>query len=296
MPDEDTETMNRYDDYTIEELKAALQRIFLYSDLEDQDIEEMEQILAILREKAPFDHPRTAEEMWAEFKAEHAEEFASLGIRENTDIEEVIEKEPVAVKLQAVSEPAVTRPRRARGMLRVAMIAAAMVVFIILATVTASAFGYDLWGWVPKWNDDVMSFSGENNDPNELHNETPIAIALGQLGIDEPLYPHWLPEGFVSTYSVIQTEPLFLHEGYSKGDQFLSITIEPTSLSDTFVFQKDGNPLIEYENHGVTHYVFSDTDQITAAWESGDFSACIVGNISLEEIEKMIDSIYEVIK
>ena len=72
MPKEDTEIMNRYDDYTVEELREELQRFFLYSDLEDEAVDEMEKILAVLREKAPFEHPHTTEEMWAEFKAEHA--------------------------------------------------------------------------------------------------------------------------------------------------------------------------------------------------------------------------------
>ena len=72
--------MHRYDDYTVEELREELQRFFLYSDLDDEAVDEMEKILAVLREKAPFEHPHTTEEMWAEFKAEHAEELSNLGI------------------------------------------------------------------------------------------------------------------------------------------------------------------------------------------------------------------------
>ena len=296
MPDEDTETMNQYNDYSAEQLKAALQRLLLYSDLEDQDVEEMEKILAVLREKTPFEHPRTAEEMWAEIKAEHAEETASLGIHEKKDTEEVIEKEPVAAELRAESESTMPRPKSVRGVLRVAMIAAAMVVFIILATVTASAFGYDLWGWVPRWNDEVLSFGGEESESNEFYDSSPIVKALEELGIDEPIFPHWIPEGFESDYSVIKTDPVFLHESYSFGERYLSITVEPLAASGALVFQKDYDEPLEYNIGQRTHYITSDLSCHTATWHTDTVLVQITGNVSIEEMEQIINSIYEVDK
>ena len=296
LPDEDTETMNQYDDYSAEQLKAALQRLLLYSDLEDQDVEEMEKILAVLREKTPFEHPRTAEEMWAEIKAEHAEEIASLGIHEKKDTEEVIKKEPVAAELRAESESTMPRPKSVRGVLRVAIIAAAMVVFIILATVTASAFGYDLWGWVPRWNDEVLSFGGEESEPNEFYDSSPIVKALKELGIEEPVYPHWLPEGFVSVFSLVQTEPLLLHESFSNDDHYISITIEPAHLADTFIFQKDESQPQEYVYHKQIHYISSDVSSYTATWQIDSILVQITGNISLDEMQRIINSIYGVSK
>ena len=52
--EKDIETMKQYDDYTVEELQAALQRYFWFSELDDEAVDEMEQILAVLRKKAPF--------------------------------------------------------------------------------------------------------------------------------------------------------------------------------------------------------------------------------------------------
>ena len=67
MPEKDTEIMTQYEDYSVEELRKALDTIMLYSELNDSDVAEMERILAVLRKKAPFPHPHTTEEMWAEF-------------------------------------------------------------------------------------------------------------------------------------------------------------------------------------------------------------------------------------
>ena len=298
MPEKDTETMTRYDDYTVEELRAALQRVFMFSDLTDADMDEMDKILSVLREKAPFDHPHTTEEMWKRFASEHAEELASLGIRKNEDTEEVIEKEPAKIKSApyVLPERAERRSGKKTGFLRVAMIAAAMMVIIIAITVTASAIGIDLWGWVPKWNSEALSFGGEENTGNEFYDSSPIVLMLTQSGITEPLFPHWIPEGFRIEASIIQTDPLFLHEGYSNGDRYLSITIEPTSIADTFIFQKDGQQPLEYVVNQQSHYITSDVACYTATWQAKTVMVQITGDISLEEMKQVINSIYEVTK
>ena len=271
----------------------------LYSDLNDDAvIEEMDEILAVLRKKAPFSHPHTTEEMWAEFQVEHADELAALGVRENRDTEEVIEKglETSGSVVQLISESVEKRPRRKRGFLRVAMTAAAMIVIIVAATLTASAFGYDLWGWVPKWNRDVMSFGGEDNEVNEFYDSSPIVLALDHLGIDEPVYPHWLPERFKLDFSLAETDPIFLHEIYSNGGFHLSITIESASRFDSGVYEKDNSGPIDYRVNDHLHYILADNDQYTAIWKTDTLCVMIMGNISLEEIERIIDSVYEVIK
>ena len=234
--------------------------------------------------------------MWAEIKAEHAEETASLGIHEKKDTEEVIKNEPVAAELREESESTMPRPKSVRGVLRVAMIAAAMVVLIILATVTASAFGYDLWGWVPRWNDEVLSFGGEESEPNEFYDSSPIVKALKELGIDEPIFPHWLPEGFESEVSIIQTDPIYLHEGYPDGVRYISITIEPVLVADTFLFQKDENQPLEYTVDQHTHYITSDVSCYTVTWQNDSVLVHITGNVSINEMEQIITSVYEVEK
>ena len=291
LPDEDTETMNQYNDYSAEQLKAALQRLLLYSDLEDQDVEEMEKILAVLREKTPFEHPRTAEEMWAEFKAEHAEEIASLGIHEKKDTEEVIEKEPVAAELRAESESTMPRLKSVRGVLRVAMIAAAMVVFIILATVTASAFGYDLWSWVPRWNDSTFRFVPEDT---ESATSLDIPEALKQLGIEEPLFPTWLPEGFVLDEQQIQLDdPVLIFAMYLCENRTITIIIRPlTEESQVITVEKDNNESLEYSLHNVDHYIFTNNCQSTSSWITNGYQVKISGEVSIDEMKAMIDSIY----
>lgn len=286
----------------MEELKEAYQTIFLYSsEYSDADLAEMDEILAVLKKKNPVPRKYTTEESWALFQETYSEELSRLGV---PGTEEVMQVNPPAdadvvqtiPKAKSISEDKAPRPMRGRRLLRTAMVAAVIVVILVAAAATAYAMGYDIFGWVPKWNNDVMGFGeDESPEPNELHVTRKIPAALEQLGIDEPLYPTWLPEGFRIDYSEIEMDPVFLHEGYSDGERYLSITIEPTPLSGTFVFEKDDSLPAEYVKENNIHYIFFDVGQITAVWQNENYSVCIVGNVSQSEIERIIDSVYEVV-
>lgn len=290
--DKDTEIRSRYEDYTVEQLKEAYQTIFLYtSDYSEADLAEMDEILAVLKKKNPVPRKYTTEESWELFQETYSEELSRLGVPGS---EEVIQDNPPADadKVQPTPKAEFVHPVRHRKWLRAGLFAAILAVLILAFTVTALACNF--FGWIPKWNNEALSFGEEKSEPNELSDSSPIAVTLAQLGIDEPLYPHWLPEGFRLTTSVIETDPLFLHESYFNGDQYLSITIEPSATADILVYQKDGKPLLKHTNNDVIHYIVYDNDQITAAWQTKDFAVFIVGNVSLDIIEKTVDSVYEV--
>ena len=292
MPnDKDAEIKSRYEDYSVEELKEAFQTIFLYTtDYSEADIEEMDKIVAVLKKKNPVPRKYTTEESWKLFQEMHEEELSRLGVH---DAEEVVEEESAADTDAVQTTPTVEamRPVRHRKWLRAGLFAAILAVLILAFTVTALACNF--FGWIPKWNNEALSFGEDKSEPNELSDSSPIAVTLAQLGIDEPLYPHWMPEGFRLTTSVIETDPLFLHESYFKGDQYLSITIEPASHLDVGVYEKDNEVPCEYSINNRVHYIVSDRDQYSATWDCGDLKVLVMGNVRLEEIKRIIDSFYE---
>jgi len=291
LPEKDTETMTRYDDYTVDELKTMLQRYFLYADLDDAAVDEMEAILAALRKKAPFPHPHTKEELWEEFKEEHAEELAALGIRNDTETEEVVEKKPETAVEAVRSEagPAANRPRRRRGIVRIGLIAAAVVVLMAVVTVAASAMGFNLWGWVPKWSDEDMRFVSEDTEKPYVEH---IPDVLASMGITEPLYPTWLPDDFTRTESQIFEEPFFLHEKFEGNDRRLIISIYTADDFSVQVYQKEPDPPVEYLAGNTIHYILVNTSNIQAIWSTENYAVQIAGDISYEEMQKIIDSVY----
>ena len=78
---------SKYEGCSVEELRTALNQLWnspeldceVFSEDQEKIIDELEEIVSILRVKAPLEHPHTVEEMWAKFKTEHAEELANLG-------------------------------------------------------------------------------------------------------------------------------------------------------------------------------------------------------------------------
>lgn len=280
----DAEIGKEYDDLSPEDLKKALKTVLLYADeINDDTTAELDRIMAALREKEPLEHERSAEEQWAVFRAEHREELSQLGIR--TDDKE---KE---VRPSRAGSCQVGRRRNVRALTRIALVAALIVVLLIGAAVTASALGFELWGWAPKWTQEDLRFVTEEPGAVDVHG---IPTALAALGIDEPLYPHWLPEDMVWVKADIQLDPIYLSEAYSGNDRDLMITIVPSSISDTAVYQRSESDPEEYIAGNTIHYIYSDVNHLTATWYIKDYTASIVGDVSIAEMKLIIDSIYEV--
>ena len=308
MSNKDTEIKSSYEDCSVEELQKAFKDVFFASgEFSDADIEEMDQIVAVLKKKRPITHKYTLEESWELFQETYSEEFARLGIR-NT--EEVMEKEPETVvetgpvRVAAVTSDTETvdakpgassekkRPRKyGRTLKQTALIAAAVVAVMVIITVTAGAIGIDIWSWVPVWNDSTFKFVPEDSAPVT---SLDIPAALKQLGVEEPLFPTWIPEGFLLDELQIQLDdPVVIHVLYLCEDRTIMITIK--SLSDesrVLTIEKDNYEFVKYTVHGIDHYIFTNNGQSAASWLTNGYHVVITGNISFDEMNAMIDSIY----
>jgi len=307
MPNEkDAEIKSRYEDYSVEELRAALDAIFDSTDeFSDSDVEKMDEIMAVLDKKDPLTQRYTAEESWKHFQENYREELSRLGVR-NT--EEVIEKEPggtaapanaavVRPSTQVEKNPTVsasvetTQSNGYRKVLHTALIAAATVAVMVIVTVSAAAAGIDIWKWVPVWNGSTFRFVAEES---ESVTSLDIPEAVKQLGIEEPLFPTWIPEGFeVAEQQIILGEPTVLLATYIFRDRVISVVIRPCDVdSSLLVEMDDGNPL-EYVVHDTVHYIFSNSGQTVSMWIAQGFSVNIHGDVSTNEMKRIIDSVYD---
>lgn len=299
MPEEeDVETMTPYEDYSVDELKEALKKIFFLSELNDADLAEMDQIMEILQEKDPLPPGRSAEEAWEEFKSLYMQDPEADDIHNDLDSEGVSGTETapnVVDKVTAVENARPASPRRYRKLIRVALIAAIIMVFLAAVTATASAMGYNLWGWLPIWGNEDLRFVAETpaSEPENavMHS---IPAVLSSLYIDEPLYPTWLPEDLNRVEVQLVEEPLFLYENYKGNDRELSITISSITDFSAKVYQKEDEPPIEYTVNSVIHYLIENTDELSAVWHTENYNVLIVGNVTENEMKKIIDSVYEV--
>lgn len=61
-----------------------------------------------------------------------------------------------------------------------------------------------------------------------------------------------------------------------------------------YIYEKDSdNGGLIYKTHGISHYITSNTGLPVAVWRIGQYECALEGTSTQEEIERMIESIYE---
>jgi len=256
----------------------------------------MDEILAVLKKKNPIPRKYSTEESWELFQETYSEELSRLGVHGS---EEVIQKDLPAfadevrsiTEVKPIAELKTARPVRRRRLFRVAMIAAAIVVIFVAAAATAYAMGCNFFGWVPKWNESTIQYVPEDSI---TVTSLDIPTALKQLGVEEPLFPSWLPDGFILAEQQLRLdEPVVLFASYFYKDRLLSVFIRSSEDMFTLAMEKDQGEPIEYVVHGIPHYIYSNLNQTDSLWFSQGYCVKIFGDISFDEMVKIIDSVYD---
>lgn len=202
-------------------------------------------------------------------------------------------------------------PVRYRG-LRIMQIAAALAALLMLVTVATAAAGYDIWRMLAEWTAERISLASgqiEYVNPDDLHiPEGPgeyadIQEALTAYGINRPLIPRYLPAGFVAEQLIVDKENdpnriVFLESYHREADYIIIQAVihldnenENPIVVEEF-FKDEGEP-VPYEAGGITHLLTTNGGRPSALWANGPAECAITGDITMEELKQMIDSIYE---
>lgn len=182
------------------------------------------------------------------------------------------------------------------------IVAAAVVAAILIAgTVTAGALKFDLWEPIAQWAQETLhlGYSGQDvriSDPES----TKVVLSSGlqevlyHYGIGASLAPTWLPEGYTENKIIIKETPQqtqFVAVYSNDGNDDILVWI--TNYLDSYPSQiEQSNTALEvYESNGIRYYIIENTEWLYTAWINGHFECCISGNVSLAEMEQIIDSI-----
>ena len=125
-----------------------------------------------------------------------------------------------------------------------------------------------------------------------------MADALQAYGISEPITPNWYPLEFSLTdiKAMPSSEVIKFQANYETDNRFYAITIRQYSSiedTDSGTFEKDNSSVIVYERNGINHYLMTNNGQIRAVWINQSIMCSISGDLSEDELKRMIDSIYE---
>ena len=191
------------------------------------------------------------------------------------------------------------RARRRRILWRSSLILAAAMAALLCGMVAAQASGVDVFGTLGRWTNDTFRFIsrytvGEPDDGMSPEYRDIVRSTLAGWGAED-LFPTWSPEGFEASEPQIvsSVKSDILNIAFTRNDSFYSFKIahfyDPVSSSGAF--EKDSTPVEEYISNGRLFYIFSNIDTSTATWFDSEFMVTISGNLTLDELKSILDSI-----
>ena len=171
---------------------------------------------------------------------------------------------------------------------------AAVLAIVLTGTITAKAFGIDVWKAVVQWSQETFHFGDwGDSDPNNTQSYSSLQEALEQGEITTPLVPTWFPDGYELADIKVEISPLkkTYKAKYAKEEQVLRITIQDYLEDDSVYVEQSEGLVEEYTVSGISYYLFSNQDQSRAAWRYESYECDISGDVTIEELKTMIDSI-----
>lgn len=268
---------SQYNRLTTEELQQILSK-HAHNELETEpDTEELFHIMEVLAERRQdTDSPafRSDEDAFTEF-CEHYMPKEKESVR------------PVIGFPKRIFKPA-------------AAIVAIALVLTVGTTLTAKAFHFDIWSKFASWTKEVFQFADNAQEPTVANPEKEynaelksLQDALNDYTVTEKLAPSWMPEGYMCKDLKIKSTPrtLIIQSVYEKNGSELIIKIRQAIGTPANQVEKSDDLFEIYTTGGIDYYIFSNNENLQTKWSIGEFECVIGGNITLDEMKAMIDSI-----
>lgn len=173
------------------------------------------------------------------------------------------------------------------------LVVAAVLILMFGGMLTAQAAGVDVFGAIGRWTEETFHFDiVQDNDRTSLFQETAT-----QAKIPQDFVPTWVPDGFEGAEPQVDTVENYMNSiicVYSNQEKTYSVDIEHyynKADIETLVIEKDDTNVCSYESNGKTFFIMSDMEYLTATWTDGTFVETISGQLSMDEIKTIIDSI-----
>ena len=179
--------------------------------------------------------------------------------------------------------------------------AAAVLAVVLLSTVAVDAFGIDIWGTFAKWTKETFHFaSGEQTEIDEPDGESHLPYASLQEALiatngNSEIVPTRIPDGYQLSDITIDESPVqkTYIAFYRNEDKILKINIRSYLISFPEHIERSEGLLETYESSGVQYYFFMNQDWVQAVWINDLYECHITGDLTIDELKMMIDSIGE---
>ena len=188
---------------------------------------------------------------------------------------------------------------------RFVVLAATLVLMLTLFTVQAS--GSNLFRTLAEWTASVLRIGtdssgqvsmGENNlTEGEIRTYATPEEMLSDLHIKGELVPTWVPDRFsVQRCEAKKTEAgISCRIVYTVGSNDLILKVWQKPVDDNILVEKNQKDASRFVTGEVEHYIFYDgeSELEKAVWTRNNLECAIAGKVSQEEMERIVESIYE---
>ena len=267
--------LSKYDAMTTEELEEILRLDAQAPEEQESDTETILYVMEVLaaRKRNNGHTGKTALEAYESFKQNYMPEVDNIETTRNVP-----------------TKTRIAFPRWLRSLTATA----AVLAILLVGSVTTQAFGINIWEAVVKWTQETFHF-GEWGDSNVTDNLPYASLreALEEGKITASLVPNWVPSGYELIDINVEYKPLqtAYKAKYTNGERVFRITVQDyLDKIPVYVEQSDGL-VEEYEVAGVTYYLFENYDAVKAVWIVDSYECYISGNVTIEQLKQMIDSI-----
>ena len=270
---------SQYDALSTEELSEILRLDSETPEGNGLDIDTLLYITGVLAERKNNSNTgKTAQEAWKSFQQNYLDS-------EETVVTE--EKTPVKAK---------------NPWIRRMIAAAAVLVLLVSVPLTAKALDWeDICTAVVQWAKETFSFviggqrdvEGPNAENTRQYQS--LQDALEQAGLPFDMVPTWIPEGYVLDRIDIDRTPVCRNYTalYVKGEQIYNICVLLHVKSNPQKMEANENIIDTIPTDNNVYYIVSNNDKIKAVWMQDSFECSISGDLTVDEIKEMINSIPE---
>lgn len=279
---------------SIPELEALLQQDFMMSDGSSPDVDYIMAIVEVIHKKEqanPDYQPLDTEKPWEEFKS-----FYITGEGRETSIYRTSKEAENKSCHAPADKPA---PKKSKTLRRYLVIAAC--VCLLIAMTCVPVFGYhNIIQMLASWTAEQFGFylppqgrSAPGQIPEEFEELQEIMQELGA----ELTIPRF-PDGFEANAPKLS---------YFPDSGILKATIIYQRENEYYIFgvYRNGNNIInQYEKNdslvetklynGIEHYYLANEENNTVAWYLGTIEYNILTNMSISDLEKILEATYEV--
>lgn len=165
-------------------------------------------------------------------------------------------------------------------------------------TFLVAAAGQEAVGNCARWTSEAFYFLPALSQGAEASGDlAAFRQALEACGLPVQLAPTWVPDGFRPKEPQVWVDDAasvvdvaFQHED----GRCLSISVERYADEKDITaaaYEKDDTPVVVYIQNGRKFYIISNGDSVCATWTDGALLETITGQISIDKVKTMIDSI-----